>query len=197
MLDSDYLAEDYLVAVALDSIWAVLQVHGPTPLNHYCRLLSKAGLATQLLRCMRLMISSARAGAAARGGDAATPATPAADVDSRRVERAGTHLTSVCDLLLVLSHSDSVVKAALGRPENVQVRSRAARACMHAAGTRACLTSACAAGAAGTDGGRASAAAAQAAADRAQPVIGPAVHAADAGSGRRAAPRVVPQEGCQ
>ena len=47
-------------------------------------------------------------------------------VDARRVERAGHHLLSACDLLLVLSHSDSVVKASTGRPESIQARPRLA-----------------------------------------------------------------------
>lgn len=140
MLDSGYLNDDYLVAVALDSIWAVMQVHGPTPLNHYCRLLCKADLAAQLLKCMRLMVTVARAGrgnhamnitsrgqgyrprtdmsisnSGAQGKDGAVEPT-----DMKRMEQAGNHLLSSCDLLLVLSHSDSVVKASTGRPENVQ-----------------------------------------------------------------------------
>ena len=144
MLDSEYLTDDYLVAVALDAIWAVMQVHGPTPLNHYCRLLCKADLAAQILRCMRLMVSVARGGrsnatmhatgrgAAYRprtdmsgGGAQGTGQDTGGDaVDARRVDRAGHHLLSACDLLLVLSHSDSVVKASTGRPENIQARSR-------------------------------------------------------------------------
>lgn len=144
MLDSEYLTDDYLVAVALDSIWAVMQVHGPTPLNHYCRLLCKADLAAQLLRCMRLMVTVARSGrnnsamnATGRGPgyrprtDMSMTSSAAQGTvqggageqpDAKRMERAGNHLLSACDLLLVLSHSDSVVKASIGRPENIQAR---------------------------------------------------------------------------
>jgi hypothetical protein len=136
MLDSEYLTDDYLVSVALESIWAVLQVHGPTPLNHYCRLLCKAGLAAQVLRCMRLMVTVARSGHTSqalnltgrgpgyrRGAQSASQDVArerGESTDSKRMERAVNHLVSACDLLLVLSHSDSVVKASTGRPDNVQ-----------------------------------------------------------------------------
>lgn len=140
MLESEYLTDDYLVAVAIDSVWAVMQVHGPTPLNHYCRLLCKADLASQLLRCMRLMVTVARAGRGNQAMNLAGPGyRPRTDLsmsssgaqrqdrggehaDAKRTERAGSHLLSACDLLLVLSHSDSVVKASTGRPENIQAR---------------------------------------------------------------------------
>lgn len=146
MLDSEYLTDDYLVAVALDSIWAVMQVHGPTPLNHYCRLLCKADLAAQLLRCMRLMVTVARGGRnnqqmnlTGRGpgyrprtdmmsssgarGTGQEGGAGGEQADAKCIERAGHHLLSACDLLLVLSHSDSVVKASISRPENIQARS--------------------------------------------------------------------------
>lgn len=132
MMESEYLSDPFLISSALDCIWAVLQVRGPTPLNHYCRLLSRADLAVQLLRCIRLMIAAARA--AAPAGDAARRAPPGASSPSSGssaqtaapassplvLQRTLTHLTSACDLLLVLSHSDSVVKALTGRVENVQ-----------------------------------------------------------------------------
>lgn len=122
MMNSEYLADPYLISASLDCIWAVLQVRGPTPLNHYCRLLSRADLAPQLLRCIRLMIAAARA--AAPGSTAASPAASSALSGAQGalppLGRTLGHLTSACDLLLVLSHSDSVVKALMGRAENVQ-----------------------------------------------------------------------------
>lgn len=121
MMNSEYLGDPYLIAASLDCIWAVLQVRGPTPLNHYCRLLSRADLAPQLLRCIRLMIAAARA--AAPGSSAASPASSTALSPAGKpppLARTLGYLTSACDLLLVLSHSDSVVRALMGRVENVQ-----------------------------------------------------------------------------
>ena len=44
MLESRYAEEEAIVTDGLACIWAVLLVHGPTPVNHYCRVLAHASL---------------------------------------------------------------------------------------------------------------------------------------------------------
>lgn len=94
--------------MGLASIWAVLLVHGPTPVNHYCRLLSRAALMPHLLASLAAMIAAARAAGAAGAADD----TPGSAMHAIRA-----HLDSATDLVVVLSHSDAVVKAAVAHPE--------------------------------------------------------------------------------
>lgn len=102
LLDSDYGADRFLTSVGLASIWAVLLVHGPTPVNHYCRLLSRAALMPHLLAALAAMVAAARAAAADATG---------------RMAAVRAHLESATDLVVVLSHSDAVVKAAVAHPD--------------------------------------------------------------------------------
>lgn len=144
MLDSDYGADAHLTATGLVCIWAVLLVHGPTPINHYCRLLAKANLMPHLLRSLVSMISAARAvhgaaspGLSPRASDAAQSvsgtirnathrsqpsqqsASAAPPVDAAEIMREiRSHMESACDLTMVLSRSDAVVRATVSHPES-------------------------------------------------------------------------------
>ena len=53
MLESDAVMDAVLITAAMESIWFVLQVNGPTPVHHFCRLFAKAGLVPQLLASLR------------------------------------------------------------------------------------------------------------------------------------------------
>ena len=131
MLDSNYAADTHLTAAALACIWSVLLVHGPTPVNHYCRLLAKASLMPQLLSALGSVVASARSatspeatsgplqGGTLRGGSL-KPQPKADESPERKAERMrglSDHLESICDLFVVLSRSDSVVKATISHPE--------------------------------------------------------------------------------
>jgi hypothetical protein len=132
MLDSNYAADAHLTAAALVCVWAVLLVRGPTPVNHYCRLLAKANLMPQLLAALASIIATARtlhdpSGSARSGpltggtlrGAAARPLEAPDSPDKReaRMRALSDHLESICDLIVVLSRSDAVVKATVSHPD--------------------------------------------------------------------------------
>jgi hypothetical protein len=134
MLESSYAADVSLTSAALACLWAVLLVHGPTPVNHYCRLLAKDNLMPLLVSSISSMIAAARSTSAPmaaaeppRGGTLRAPlASGAEPVSTRgsgkdtRMRTISDHLESACDLVIVLSRSDAVVKAAVSHPATFQ-----------------------------------------------------------------------------
>lgn len=146
MLDSDYVADAHLTSTGLVCIWAVLLVHGPTPINHYCRLLAMANLMPHLLRSLASMVAAAQAVHGSSTPQALSPkasntaesvsgtirsaahrsqpsqqsvaASAAPPIDTAEIMREiRGHLESACDLILVLSRSDAVVRATVSHPE--------------------------------------------------------------------------------
>jgi hypothetical protein len=57
LIEPDFEEFGPLVHIGVNSIWRLLELHGGTPINHICRLLSAHGLAHNLVHALRSAIA--------------------------------------------------------------------------------------------------------------------------------------------
>ena len=53
LIEESQAEQSNLTVTAVNCVWRLLEMHGVTPLVHLCRLFTKAGLASKLVRALQ------------------------------------------------------------------------------------------------------------------------------------------------